>query len=210
MKAHGSSYRRPGARMLIAADGSAVGSLSGGCLEEEVVERARGVIRTGEPEWMEFDTRHRFGCHGSIEVFIERACPAFLADLTERIRARRSFDNATIFSRGAADGGSRLIEQPDHSSPDTFVQRIDPPLQLLVGGDCFIPLWASRRGVFGDGAGGRARWRDGSCSSRSMPQHAHGWIGLMLDAATCLASRMISSPSRRPSMNLGGMPRRPT
>jgi xanthine dehydrogenase accessory factor len=38
VQAHGSSYRRPGARMLIAPDGNAAGSLSAGCLEEEVVE----------------------------------------------------------------------------------------------------------------------------------------------------------------------------
>ena len=53
----GSSYRRPGARMLIAADGRIAGSLSGGCLEEEVVERAREVLRTGVPALMEFEQR---------------------------------------------------------------------------------------------------------------------------------------------------------
>ena len=45
----GSTYRKPGARMLITSDGHTVGSLSGGCLEEEVVERARTVLRTGTP-----------------------------------------------------------------------------------------------------------------------------------------------------------------
>ncbi len=35
VRSHGSSYRRPGARMLICADGLTVGSLSGGCLEEK-------------------------------------------------------------------------------------------------------------------------------------------------------------------------------
>ena len=43
----GSSYRRPGARMLIAAEGRAAGSLSGGCLEEEVVERGARFSATG-------------------------------------------------------------------------------------------------------------------------------------------------------------------
>src|SRR5512141_1776459 len=37
----GSSYRRPGARLLIRSDGRRLGSISGGCLEEDVVARAQ-------------------------------------------------------------------------------------------------------------------------------------------------------------------------
>ena len=39
VQTRGSSYRRPGARMLVTRDGTAVGSLSGGCLEEEVAAK---------------------------------------------------------------------------------------------------------------------------------------------------------------------------
>src|SRR5436190_364793 len=60
----GSSYRRPGARMLICTDGNSVGSLSAGCLEEEVASRARQVLLSGEPALVSFDTRKRFGCAG--------------------------------------------------------------------------------------------------------------------------------------------------
>src|SRR3954464_15452084 len=81
VRTHGSSYRRPGARMLICADGTAVGSLSGGCLEEEVVRRAFEVIRDGKPALMNFDTRLRFGCNGSIDVFVEPAREDFLSRL---------------------------------------------------------------------------------------------------------------------------------
>ncbi len=61
VRAQGSSYRRPGARMLICEDGLTIGSLSGGCLEEEVALRAREVLQTGESMMMSFDTRKRFG-----------------------------------------------------------------------------------------------------------------------------------------------------
>ena len=57
VRATGSSYRRPGARMLVSADGTTVGSLSAGCLEEEVAARALRVIRDREPTLMSFDTR---------------------------------------------------------------------------------------------------------------------------------------------------------
>ena len=43
----GSSYRRPGARMLIGSDGSWAGSVSGGCLEAEVVRKAAWLTRRG-------------------------------------------------------------------------------------------------------------------------------------------------------------------
>jgi xanthine/CO dehydrogenase XdhC/CoxF family maturation factor len=136
VRTRGSSYRRPGARMLIAGDGSAVGSLSGGCLEQEVVDRAREVIRTGEPAWMQFDTRRRFGCHGEIEIFVERACPAFLAEVSRCFHARRSFIVETAFSRDAATAGSRMTTaELGCPSPETFVQKIVPPVQLLVIGD---------------------------------------------------------------------------
>ncbi|TLY87762.1 MAG: XdhC family protein, partial [Gammaproteobacteria bacterium] len=45
----GSTYRKPGALMLIAADGEYAGLLSGGCLESDLREHARTVILSGEP-----------------------------------------------------------------------------------------------------------------------------------------------------------------
>ena len=87
--AEGSSYRRPGARMLICHDGRTIGSLSGGCIEDEIVARARSVLESGQPMVMSFDTRRRFGCHGQIEIFIEKLKPSFLTDLARYIDARR-------------------------------------------------------------------------------------------------------------------------
>src|SRR3954452_15661249 len=79
VRTRGSSYRRPGARMLIGANGTTAGSLSGGCLEEEVARRALEILRGAPPELMSFDTRLRFGCNGSIDIFIERLRDDFLA-----------------------------------------------------------------------------------------------------------------------------------
>lgn len=74
----GSTYRRPGARMLI-TDDEAVGAVSAGCLEDEIVARARTVIDHDRPELLQFDTREEMdkvagtglGCRGTIDVFIE-------------------------------------------------------------------------------------------------------------------------------------------
>ena len=43
----GSSYRRPGARMLVCEGGTGTGTVSAGCLEADVIEHAKRVIRTG-------------------------------------------------------------------------------------------------------------------------------------------------------------------
>lgn len=46
----GSGCRRAGARMLIDADGNGIGTISGGCLESDVLERAKKVLETGARE----------------------------------------------------------------------------------------------------------------------------------------------------------------
>ena len=52
----GSSYRRPGARMLVSETGASTGTVSAGCLESDVIEHARRVIRTGTAKLVEYDT----------------------------------------------------------------------------------------------------------------------------------------------------------
>ena len=52
----GSSYRRAGARTLLTTDGSRLGSISGGCLEEDILARAHRVLATGRPELAIYDT----------------------------------------------------------------------------------------------------------------------------------------------------------
>ncbi len=104
VRAEGSSYRRPGARMLVCADGCAVGSLSGGCLEEEVALHAQDVLATGRPRTVPFDTRRRFGCNGKIDIFIERVDYALLAELSSHVQARHSCSIATVYADPSGEG----------------------------------------------------------------------------------------------------------
>ena len=46
----GSSYRKPGVRMLISEDLSSVGAVSGGCVEKEIIHRATTVFRDNKPK----------------------------------------------------------------------------------------------------------------------------------------------------------------
>ncbi len=76
----GSTYRQPGARMLMTKEGQMVGSLSGGCLENDVFEQAQGVMASGDPLVVKYDTTSDedivwglgLGCNGIVEVLIER------------------------------------------------------------------------------------------------------------------------------------------
>jgi xanthine/CO dehydrogenase XdhC/CoxF family maturation factor len=80
VKASGSTYRRPGARMLMTSDGQMVGSLSGGCLEGDVFEQAQAVMASGKPIVVQYDTMSDediiwglgLGCNGIVQILIER------------------------------------------------------------------------------------------------------------------------------------------
>jgi len=135
VRAQGSSYRRPGARMLVCPDGTTVGSLSGGCLEEEVARRAFEVIRTGTASLMSFDTRLRFGCNGTIEIFVEAVRESFLAELAEHFAHRRSCRAMTVFSGAPEQLGTRMLGMEEKSLAGAFLQEIKAPIQILIFGD---------------------------------------------------------------------------
>jgi xanthine dehydrogenase accessory factor len=76
--ATGSVPRAPGAKMLILADGKLVGTVGGGALEHAVIEAAREVLRTGEPQLLSYDLRPDLGmtCGGGAQVFVEPMIPS--------------------------------------------------------------------------------------------------------------------------------------
>ncbi|MGS2741915.1 XdhC family protein [Sinomicrobium sp. M5D2P17] len=75
----GSSYRRPGARMLITEDGELTGAISGGCLEGDALRKSLLVIMQDYPMLVTYDTSDEddavlgvgLGCNGIIRVLIE-------------------------------------------------------------------------------------------------------------------------------------------
>lgn len=67
----GSSYRRPGVRMLINEQGHMTGAVSGGCVEKEILRQADSVFNTGKPKMMTYDGRYRLGCEGVLYILIE-------------------------------------------------------------------------------------------------------------------------------------------
>lgn len=121
VKVRGSSYRSPGARMLISDDGKWVGSISGGCLEGDALRKARKVMSDQLPLTVTYDTSEGsnqnlgigLGCNGIIDVLIEPVSTETLYDpisVFEKILASEEpLALATIFSEGKYQGEKFLI-----------------------------------------------------------------------------------------------------
>jgi len=92
----GSTYRKAGARMLIMADGSYLGLLSGGCLEADLKIHARQVLESGAPRAIKYDMRGPddllfgigAGCEGAMRVLLEPAGPGSLGAASLAAAAR--------------------------------------------------------------------------------------------------------------------------
>ncbi|UHG91250.1 XdhC family protein [Spirosoma oryzicola] len=90
----GSSYRRPGARMLITDDGRWEGAISGGCLEGDALRKARQVMLDGDPIVVTYDTMDDgansfgvgLGCNGIIDILIEPIDPTDSHNPVELLR----------------------------------------------------------------------------------------------------------------------------
>ncbi len=116
VRVEGSAYRRPGARMLISADGATEGMVSGGCLETDLAERAREVLEQGGPQTVVYDMRSPddivwglgLGCDGEVRVLLEVLDPQHVpawCDFAVSARRRRGHAAiATVFDGPGAVG----------------------------------------------------------------------------------------------------------
>ena len=67
----GSSYRKPGVRMLISEDLNSVGAVSGGCVEKEIIHRSKAVFENNTAKIITYDGRFRLGCEGILYILLE-------------------------------------------------------------------------------------------------------------------------------------------
>jgi xanthine/CO dehydrogenase XdhC/CoxF family maturation factor len=122
----GSTYRREGARLAIPAEGSPVGTISGGCLEGEVCQIAGDVMREGTTRLLRYDLTADdeavwgwgLGCNGVIDVFVEPAEQAvqMAGAIRRAIDEQRELVAVTVIeaAEGApASPGTRMLVEPD-------------------------------------------------------------------------------------------------
>ena len=122
----GSTYRRPGARLLVPEEGAPIGNISGGCLEGDVADMARLVMEEGQARLAGWDLTADddavwglgLGCNGAIEVFIEPADRAVEAAraLRTALEEERPISLVTVIESKEPEAivpGARLIVMPD-------------------------------------------------------------------------------------------------
>jgi xanthine/CO dehydrogenase XdhC/CoxF family maturation factor len=178
VRVEGSSYRRVGARMLISAGGDYVGSISGGCLEAEVVRKALWMVRDGAVvkrySTLFDDTAeipYGLGCGGVVDLLLE---PAGTAEFEALMRAIELSLNGTPVEvtswlpeaglplRRAVNGVLASGAEPDERVQEALVDALVPPQRLVVlgAGDDAQPLvhMASQLGWDVAVMDGRPQW----------------------------------------------------
>jgi xanthine dehydrogenase accessory factor len=143
-----SAPRQPGATMLVAPDGTAVGSVSGGCVEGAVYDLCQEAVRTGQPR------RQRYGisdddaadvgltCGGTVDLWVERVDPDTFPELGAVIESVTAGEPVTVVTciEGADDRlGRRLVVWPDRRGGSLGSTRLDDAVAddirgMLAGG----------------------------------------------------------------------------
>ncbi len=134
----GSAPRPRGSHMLVHGDGRFEGSVSGGCVENDIMATAAQVI-AGAPF-----QRRRYGvadaaawevglpCGGEIEVMVQSvSAEGFDPELFDRIAEARDHGRALTVKTDLATGHSDLRPQ---ETGEAFLNRYDPPRRLLIVG----------------------------------------------------------------------------
>lgn len=147
----GSSYRKPGVRMIISEKGELAGAVSGGCVEKEIEHQAQSVFKTGKAKIMTYDGRLRIGCEGIIHILIE---PVFLSNellkvFEQQLFKRQSFQINSWFSYEVGEyqnaGSVLIINEKEYalhhsfnlaetSGLECFSQKFEPLFQLFIFG----------------------------------------------------------------------------
>ncbi|MDB6068377.1 MAG: putative xanthine dehydrogenase subunit [Pedosphaera sp.] len=129
----GSSYRRPGARMLVFPEGETVGSISGGCLEQDVILQAQKAMESGKNAVLSYDTTPEedvvfgvgMGCKGVVQILVEclppRAggpndavsFPGFVEDLFKHRQTGAVATVVSVEGRTDVQVGNRLMLHQD-------------------------------------------------------------------------------------------------
>ncbi len=195
----GSGYRKPGARMIVAADGRRSGTISGGCLEAEVAKKAfwhtenGPTIRTYSTHAEDGDVPFGMGCGGVVHILLERrptAEPLLLA-MEQAFRDRLGMAVVTGTDgqhmarhqwriEGAALTGSSPadpVETLASLAEEAFLHR-----RSRLAENAFVEWMAPRTGLLIVGAGNDAQ-------PLARMAHELGWHVTVLDGRSHLATQ---------------------
>jgi len=154
VRVEGSSYRRPGARMLANDNGQLTGTISGGCLEGDARRRAQQVMQRGKPEIVVYDSTDvdedlefgaQLGCQGKVHILLEPLDFGNPNNPLELLRETAMQADAVVLATVLASSdtdrvqvGSRLLLKADGKAKGTLTtkaglhQNILTDLQTLL------------------------------------------------------------------------------
>lgn len=159
----GSSYRRPGARMLITEEGELTGAISGGCLEGDALRKALLVMSQQRSMLVTYDTMDEddaifgigLGCNGIIQVLIE---PINIADLNNPVQLlkavaarRQKAVLITLFSlenkKDAQPGTCLLLRENEQAKGNASILNdifVQDGMQVLANGHSLFRNYVSK------------------------------------------------------------------
>lgn len=148
----GHAYRKPGAMMLLYADGRKRGTISPGCLEGDLLERTSGLLATGRCEMVRYNMKSEedavwgeaVGCGGIVDVLLEPLAGAAADALRELGFRLRAGEGASLLRYRHGDGiayevrasqvGDAALPRAARSARLLFAQSIAPRPRLLLFG----------------------------------------------------------------------------
>jgi xanthine/CO dehydrogenase XdhC/CoxF family maturation factor len=178
VRAAGSSYRRPGAHLLLGVQGDYAGTISGGCLENEVVRKAAWLVRDGamvERYSTLFDDTAEvpfgLGCGGVVDLLIEPAetaeCRAMMSALEGSLggecctvltwlpRVGRSLMRAVLLDNGDFAFASDSLSESELMAVRAMILR--PAKEESLPEEIFVERIAAPQRLFVLGAGDDAK-----------------------------------------------------
>ena len=160
----GSTYRKPGAMMLISQDGRYEGLISGGCLEGDLLLRAAEVFASGTPTRVTYDMHADddlvwglgLGCDGVIHLLLQRLDKASRFGFLQQLEASHGLRQAVVLALVTQSDGKAQVGT--HGLLDTSdISEGEPGLiDLLRDLSGEWPGWRSRIVRWGEDRAGEA------------------------------------------------------
>jgi xanthine dehydrogenase accessory factor len=179
-----SAPRPVGSKLIVSETGELAGSISGGCVESEVVEAARGVLAGEEPRLLTYgisdDLAISVGlpCGGEIDVWVDEPNPTLLEQLAEVARGERR----AVFFVDLDDGQQRLVLDGDNEVADELIRSGHSKVVEMHGRRMFADVFGPPPRLFVYGAVDTA---DALCAAA----RAIGWKTIVADARARFATR---------------------
>ncbi|WP_313702130.1 XdhC family protein [Achromobacter sp.] len=162
VKTWGSSPRPVGSMMVLREDGRCIGSVSGGCIEDDLIHRytrayGDGTIPQSAPELVRYgvtaDEAHRFGlpCGGTLELLLEFAPDGGTLDgLVRRLEAGQLVQRTVDCASGAVTLGDASAPEALHFDGVTLSSTLGPQYRLLLIGAGSLAEYVATMALFND------------------------------------------------------------